>query len=178
MVEYGLLVQACAFLILRFLDRLLMERDMVAVGQPLDGFHIGHAFFLFEEGDDAASLTATEAFVDVPGGIDVERRCFLVVEGTVAHVARAGFLEGKKLTDHICYVRSGEYFFYFVLRNHENMCWYLSIPYTLIGNAPSHMRAPSRRLARAFSSSFSMLYIATIFRVEIEKETWMGVCSG
>ena len=96
--------QGLAFALLHLLLRcalLLGQIDVVALGQPADGFHVAEVLVLLQEGDAVPALATSEALEDPQVGTDVEAGCLLVVEGAQTQVARSLALERHELAHHL-----------------------------------------------------------------------------
>ena len=63
---------------------LVLERDPVAVGEPLDGLDEVEPLRLLHERDQVAALAAAEAVVELPDRVDGEARRLLLVERAAA----------------------------------------------------------------------------------------------
>ena len=98
-------VEHALALVLRghFLGSLLafLNLDIVFLGEVTQGFRVGVMLVLHDETHRVACLAASEAFEDVAGRIDVERRCLLLVERAYADKVGTAFLEGHKLAHHV-----------------------------------------------------------------------------
>ena len=87
--------------LLLFLGGLLLLLNLhVRFGDKrLDRFDKGLVLRLLDEVDNVVALATTEALEGAGVGEDVERWRSLIVEGTAAHIARAGLAELDVLTD-------------------------------------------------------------------------------
>lgn len=90
--------------IVGFLD----DGDTGAVGELLDGVDEGKVFILHEEGEGVTTFSAAEAFVVLPGGVDVEGGGFFSVEGAVNFEAGARTFDGEVGRNEIDNIRRGE----------------------------------------------------------------------
>ena len=83
---------------------LVLERDAVAVGQPLDRAHEVEALGLADERDEVSPLPAAVAVEELVGRVDGEARRAVLVERAPAHPARAALSQlrpGAHDLDHV-----------------------------------------------------------------------------
>ena len=81
--------------------RLIFHANPRARGQAFGRLGEFHVFVKLHELEHAAARAASEAFEDLPGGIDTERGRFLLVKGAARLVSRARPLQGEIARDHI-----------------------------------------------------------------------------
>ena len=92
---------AAQLFLLRGLGPVVLNGDVVLLGQILQRFRIGHLGVLHQEMDGVALGVAHEALVDAEARGDVQRRVLVVVERTHAHKTRPLPFQGDEVAHHI-----------------------------------------------------------------------------
>ena len=106
---------------------LLHDLDPVFFREVSQRLGIGHVLVLHQEADCCALLVTAETVVHAPGGVHVERRRLLLMEGTAGNEIGAAPAQGYEIPHDVNYLRRVQYPFFRVPGNHLKLTEYAAV---------------------------------------------------